>query len=486
VVTINLDVRARGEILNNFDLDRGPDPSGELLYPTPLSDPAGQTLSRADIRFRTDLGFFLPSGGLSAKIRIDALDGMSLGSAPLDVPAGTTGQDPDSAVLRVKRAYIEALTPIGLLTVGRTGSQFGMGLVANSGDCVECDSGDAADRIAFALPFLDHIWAVAYDFSSTGPNVPSRSGLRVIDIDPNVWVHTISAAILRYRTDWALARRSAADKFTFDYGAAFSHRWQKSDIPSTYVPVASPVELDSSQVVARGYTATLFDGWVRLVGPGVRVEAEGAVVGGSVDQPSLVPGFQYKDPVTFLQWGIALKSAFGDKAGWFSLGMDGGYASGDSAPGFGAFPKAGERVTVAGEIDGPQASPPYDNTVQNFRFHPDYVVDRILFKEIIGTVTDAFYLTPHASVVFARFGKSSVGASIAGIASFAVEPTSTPSGERPLGIEIDPTIYYRNEVGFESAIEQATLIPLSGLDNPRLDLTARPAQLWRLRISFQY
>ena len=37
-----------------------------------------------------------------------------------------------------------------------------------------------------------------------------------------------------------------------------------------------------------------------------------------------------------------------------------------------------------------------DNRIDNFRFHSDYRVDRILFREIIGTVTDAMYAKPHA------------------------------------------------------------------------------------------
>ena len=50
---------------------------------------------------------------------------------------------------------------------------------------------------------------------------------------------------------------------------------------------------------------------------------------------------------------------------------------------------------MAGQLDGPQANLPRDHTVDNFRFHPDYHIDQILFREIIGTVTDAIYVRPH-------------------------------------------------------------------------------------------
>jgi len=238
IVEAHAQFRVRGEILDNLDLDRGPTPSGDLFYPVPLSDPKGQILTRADMRVRTDFGFFLPSGGLSLKIRLDAFDGMALGSAPIGIPSASTTQDPSKSVIRVKRAYGEALTPFGLLMVGRMGNNFGLGILANSGDCADCDSGDSADRVAFITPLFGHIWAVAYDLSSTGPFVPDKAGTRVIDVDPTVWVNTITTAVMRYNPDWAIDRRSHAGKATFNYGAYLSHRWQKNDVPATYLVAA--------------------------------------------------------------------------------------------------------------------------------------------------------------------------------------------------------------------------------------------------------
>ena len=52
---------------------------------------------------------------------------------------------------------------------------------------------------------------------------------------------------------------------------------------------------------------------------------------------------------------------------------------------------------MPGQFDGPQANLPRDRTVDNFRFHPDYHIDQILFREIIGTITDAIYIRPHAA-----------------------------------------------------------------------------------------
>jgi len=476
----------RGEIMSDFDLSRGPTPSGDTFYPVPLSDPTGHVLTRADMRIRTDIGFFLPSGGLSLKIRLDAFDGMALGSAPVGIPSASTSQDPAATVIKVKRAYAEALTPFGLLMVGRMGNQFGLGMLANSGDCVDCDSGDGADRVAFVSPILGHLVAVAYDLTSSGPFVPDKPGTRVIDIDPSVFVNTITVAVERYHTDWSVHRRAKARKATFDYGAAVSHRWQKNDIPATYLPTATPIAINAAQVVSRGFTATSVDLWLRLAGPGYRIEGEGAYIHGQVDQPSLIPGVQYKNPVTSDQLGFAIENDLGDAAGVYAFGVDGGFASGDPGPGLGAFPKVGAPPPVAGDLDGAKANPPIDNTVNNFRFNPDYRIDQILFREIIGTVTSAFYFRPHVRVTPIRFAKGELELALAGVASFAVYPSQTPSGDRGLGVELDPSITYRSDVGFEAALEQGTLIPLSGLDNVALHLPAKPAQMWRLRLNYRF
>ena len=129
--------------------------------------------------------------------------------------------------------------------------------------------------------------------------------------------------------------------------------------------------------------------------------------------------------------------------------------------------------------------PPYDTQVDNFRFHPDYRVDRILFREIIGTVTDAFYLRPHARVRIADLGPTArLRASLVGIFSWANYASSTPGGERPLGIEIDPTLEYHTDAGFAVRLEYAVLFPLGGLDNPRLGLSAKTAQILRVHLAY--
>ncbi|MBI2892429.1 MAG: TIGR04551 family protein [Deltaproteobacteria bacterium] len=478
-------LRLRGQVLYNLDLDRGFGPSGEPLFPVPVSDPAAQAIAFADMRLRTDLRVYPPFGGLAVKVRFDLLDDLVLGSTPEGVPAASTRQASPPAVLRLERAYGEALTPLGILAAGRMGSHWGLGIASNGGDCADCDRGDSADRIAFITPIAGLLWAAAWDFSATGPVARSRSG-RAIDIEPADDVRTVTFAALRWRDDLARARRRHAGKATFEYGAYASFRWQDREIAAATLAVSHPTPIDRAQVVARGYHATAAGGWARLTLPGLRIEVEPAVVLARVDQPSLIPGVLMRGGVTSTQIGAALESEIGRPESAFGAGLDAGFASGDPAYGFGAFPRSGERPPLEGDLDGPQAMPPFDDRIDNFRFHPDYRVDRILFREIIGAVTDAIYVRPHVRWRAPRIGSGELVASLAAIGSLAVEARSTPGGRQPLGIELDPTLVYQSRDGFAIAAEYAVLFPLAGLDNPERDLAARPAQLARLRLGYVY
>ena len=478
--------RGRGESLTNLDLDRGVGPSGDPLFAVPLDDPRAQTLYQADMRMRADVSVYAPGGVVAIHTRLDVLDNLTLGSTPDDIPSATVGQRALDNALHLRRAWAEALTPFGLFTLGRQANTWGLGLLANGGDCNDCDGGDVADRVAFATPLLEHVWALSFDISATGPLGRRASGFRAVDLTPTDDVRTLTLAWLRWHSDAARLRRHVAGRTTVEYGAYLSHRWQEGDVPASYLPASVPVTPSASQVVPRGLSAVATDVWLRVENRDVRVEFEAAFLYSRIAQASLVPGVLLRDPVTATQFGAALETDFLPRDSAFTFGFDAGFASGDSAPGFGAFPRALQASPQPGDLDGPQATLPYDTTVDNFRFHPDYRIDRILFREIVGRVTDAFYFRPHLRVRLFDAPFGALSATLFGVTSFAVEPSSTPGGDRPLGVEVDPALTYQTHEGFVAALEYAALFPLSGLDNPALGLGASPAQLLRLRLQMLY
>jgi uncharacterized protein (TIGR04551 family) len=478
--------RVRGEMLNDLDLDRGLTPSGQPLFPVDLANPSNKTLYYWDMRLRTDLSVYAPGGTMAVKARIDVLDNVTLGSDAAGIPSASTRYEQGPRTFRIKWAYGEVLTPIGLFAAGRMGNNWGMGMLANSGDCLDCDTGDAADRLAWIAPMFGHILALAYDFSATEVTAPVAGGLTYVDVEPSADVRTVTAAFLRYHDDLALARRRRAGKTSLEYGAYVSHRWQQYDVPATYLPTDQAVPITASQVMFRGYNATAFDVWARVTSRFLHVEAEGAYLNATADQASLVPGALYNEPVTSNQFGAALQSEIAEPDGVVGGGLDVGFASGDNSPGFGAFVPIGAPLAKPGDLTGAKADPPYDTHVDNFQFSPDFHIDRILFREIIGTVTGAGYLRPHARWTFARLGNGGFQADIAGVASMAAYAISTPGGKLPLGVEIDPTLGYSNGDGFFLALEYGILFPLAGLDNPVEHLDAKPAQLARVRINYVF
>jgi hypothetical protein len=99
-------------------------------------------------------------------------------------------------------------------------------------------------------------------------------------------------------------------------------------------------------------------------------------------------------------------------------------------------------------------------------------------------VTDAAYVRPHVAMRLADLGHAWLDASVAVIASWAMEPTSTPSGARALGYEIDPSLAYVTRDGFRAALEHAVFVPGAAFDSA--DGSARAAQLVRVRLAYVF
>src|SRR5439155_22260591 len=106
------------------------------------------------------------------------------------------------------------------------GSHWGLGLLSHGGDCLDCNHGDAADRIAFVTPLFGHLVAAAYDFSAVGPLSVRPDATRSLVLEPAANVHSISFAVMNPRTPLAIERRRRASKTTVEYGALGSYRWQ--------------------------------------------------------------------------------------------------------------------------------------------------------------------------------------------------------------------------------------------------------------------
>ena len=493
-------LRARGGLYVNHDLDRGGTATtGEPIFPIPPS--GGQVVGGLDMRLRLDVGIHI-GDVVSVHARVDALDNLLLGSTPEGFPRtrwtptvwATTGQEPPAAgvnafadSIRLKRAYGRVLTPVGLFTVGRMGlPRWGLGVVAAGADGLDDDFDDDVDRIAFVTRFREHFVGVSFDLNSIGPTSASSSGTstrRAVDLEFRDNVYTLSAVLGRDTPRHAIQRRARAGKATFDYGLYATYRWQRAEFPA-FTLLGLPGEDESwttEDAVRRDLKALALDLWFRLHVGRVRLEIEGAYLRSRVGNASLDAGIDIP-PITSSQAGGAFQAQVTAVPGALDVQVEVGLASGDDAPGLGVAPPLDQYSSQVGDLDGPQFHVDDDLTINNFRFHPNKVVDVVFWRQIVGAVTDAAYvraeLTWHASPRF--------DLTLAGIPSVAIRPKSTPNQQAFYGAEIDLHTRWNPVAGFQVWGDLGLFLPGHALDNPQQKLRAKPAFGAHLTVAFEY
>ena len=517
-------LRLRSDLFDNFDLHRGPDTStpAYYLFPRPLRDADDRgTLTSDNMRLRME-----PTINVSEQIRvlsqIDMLDNIVLGSTPQGVftrsdgvqfPFDATGQavpvagvNSDVNSISVKRAWAEVQTPVGLLSFGRMPSSWGLGILTNAGSGIDDDLGDSVDRLQFALtpiktPIGSLVIVPMYEILATGvtsSDLRSSYGIgQDFDRDPNDDAKQIGLKIVRVDTEEEMKRKWERGEGSVNFGAMYMYKSQQYEFPvwvnggapgGTGLPPTTPpstgLPSDGStgandqvgQAVRRDASAHTVDVWWKYQSKRFRLESEFAGIFGSIGnaqgQTIAQPGPLGLGPVLLRQFGGATQAFWNlDK---FTIGGEAGFASGDPSPGFGY--RTGRNCTLQasgnvgctplpkGAFDGLQFSPTDTSPdITNFRFNPAYRVDMILFREIIGGVTDAWYLKPTVRYELLE----GLSAQLSVIYSQAMYANSTPSTtNKPLGLEFDLGVNYQSDDGFIAWLNYGMLQPLPGLEYP--------------------
>jgi uncharacterized protein (TIGR04551 family) len=489
--------RFRTDLLSSFDLGRGADPQGFFLFPRPTRSPdESGTLTNVNARLRLD-----PTLNVSEEIRVhaqvDVLDNIVLGSNPdvlfqsgaMPVPLGSRSQVPpsdgfnaDRDSVRVKRAWAEVETPVGLLTFGRQPATWGLGILDNPGDGLDDDFGDNVDRIQFAIPLrstpIGPITIIPiYDLVSTGLTTADLRNARgigqPIDADQSDDATALGFKVVRVDTADERDEKLERGRGSVNYGVYYSYRTQGYAFPafeSGLVPGVSGAQPagDVGPAVRRSASAHLFDLWSRYQTKAWRFELEATGIIGEISNaagvvPSTTPGETFTPepafgPVAIRQFGAVLQADRSLGSGRWRLGGEMGIASGDRAPGLGNHPERG--IATPGSIDGRQFGL-NDRAFRNFRFNPAYRVDLILWREILGQVTDAWYLKPTVRYSFI----DGLDATASLVYSQAVYETSTPSGRhKPLGLEGNVGMSYTSDDGFVAWLDYGVLQPLDGFN----------------------
>jgi uncharacterized protein (TIGR04551 family) len=487
--------RSRMNILSRCDLgtfvpaDRsGPFVGGTSGCPVPTSyhnaenfgkDSADRPTTHfwGDMRLRLD-----PTINVTEDIRIkgqvDILDNIVLGSATGLYPSpsypysflSVTQYYNEAGYLHVKRAWAEIDTAIGEIRFGRMPINFGLGLLYNSANEITNDYGDNVDGLMFATQIWGHYLIPGFFMSSTGisqrgggmgslgdngqPFQSNEWGQRY-DMDPSDNTYNFVLSFAKKDKAADIKALLADNRWVLNYGVMGTYRFQVND---------RIIDATSKQLVLqnRNSNAGFLSLWADYYWEKLHVEGEAVGVVGQIGNSFGLWGpaeAARSDSLSILQAGVAIKSRYGFMSDKLGVGLDAGWASGDSAYGMGARPGIHKNVKK-GDADGQQFGGT-DTNITNYRFNPGYQIDMLLFREIIGTVTDAFYLKPHIAYDFTK----SLGVRLDVISSFTNYAKSAPGQSHILGLEFDGSLYYQSEQGVFARMQYGFLIPFAGLNN---------------------
>ncbi len=478
--------------------------------PTPCSN---NTQAGANMRFRLNPELHI-SDNLRIMSQIDMLDNLVLGSTPegyYNLPSAsgyvaqghggytplgaftTTQWAPVAGVnsttnsITVKRVWGEFMTPVGMLRFGRMPSQWGLGMVANSGDGYDSDWQSTADRIMFVtgLKKYDLYFSGMWDFAASGATSASfaQQQGQPYDLGQLDAVNQWGLVAVRKR-DAELQRLDLAKgNPVFNGGAYVIYRNQflsndqgGAGTDSNAASLGASSSNVSQGQSRRGAWAVIPDLWVQFLYKKFRFEAEGAMIYGNIESIVNSPGtpaYGYtnqtnpSDPGYHVrQFGVATQSEFRAIEDRLRIQFGFGWASGDS--GLNSLAPSPEGLPVK-YIPG-------DRTYSEFSFHPDYRIDLILFRNILSRIEGAYYFRPSVEYDFTRDKNGQkLGGGAAVIWSRASEFIQTPGHARDLGVELDGKVYfqsrdgtlndnYEKKGGFYTQLEYGVLFPLQGLN----------------------
>ncbi len=465
------------------------------------------TQAGANMRFRLNPELHI-SDNLRVMSQIDLLDNLVLGSTPegyANQPSKSGGYEvvarggytplgafsstqwaPQAGVnstkdsIIVKRVWAEYTTPVGVLRFGRMPSHWGLGILANSGDGYDSDWQSTADRLMFVtgIKKYDVYFAAAWDFANEGAisaKVNEQQG-QAYDIaqkdDVNQWVF----AAQRRRSPDLQKLELAKGQFVLNGGAYFVYRSQELDNLTTANDKGSSIGQPSDNVkqgyIRRHAEAFIPDLWVQFLYEKFRFEAEAVLVAGSIENTSRTTeetdtknDFDPKNNGwKIAQFGLAMESDYKALEDKLKVGLGFGYATGDK-----------DVESLAPAPQGLQPQLTTDRNFTTFRFHPDYRVDMILFRNLLTRVQGAYYLRPNVSYDFTRDKNGQrIGGQAALIWSRASEFIQTPGHQSDLGLELNFGLYYQAKDGtlnddpdkfggFFTSLQYGVLFPLGGL-----------------------
>ena len=217
----------------------------------------------------------------------------------------------------------------------------------------------------------------------------------------------------------------------------------------------------------------------------LRLEVEAAALYGDVDELQRFDELEdtAKD---FRGFGGALEVEY-TMPGW-RFGLDFGFATGDD----GRYLGVNDGQNVVEPDDGlyeDNENVRNNRVVTSFWFHRDYRLDLILFRQILGAVTNTVYVKPWVEGTLLDTGETRLTASFDLLYAAAANPQGTPGRGSHYGVELDADVTLEMPYGFDASLTAGVLLPLDALDG-RDELghrvAAEPAFALRGLLSWRY
>jgi len=342
-----------------------------------------------------------------------------------------------------------------------------------------------------------HQVAAAWDLGAQGPTTQQLtlgrndpSGYQY-DLAQNDDVLQLMASISKIDTAVDLREKLDRGDVVVNYGLQLVYRNQgyavdPVDPPQTssQVPATGPQPTSPDRLPQARYLGALTftpDVWFKLYYKALTVEVEGIGIFGRIDRPGALAADDQK--LTIRQFGWVAASELRLYRDSFFVGLETGGASGDQAEEPGQYLNYRWRFVQ---------QPHGDHKLADFHFSPDYHVDQIFFRHIMGTVTNAVYVKPQTAYWFDLGNNRSLGLQGSVIYSMAQVPVSTPGNNLTYGLETDVGAGYRNTgEGFYAGFLWGVFWPLGALDrgaawNSDQRMDASVAQILRIYMGVKF
>ncbi len=489
--------------------------SGPVM-PRPGSCTGGlQTTANMRLRLQPEIH---PTENVVIHSQIDLLDNLVLGSTPEGYYGGLA-QTPTGYVLNtrspwapitgfsstqiaptpgfngivesiaVRRAWAEVTNnSLGQIRFGRMPSHWGLGILANAGNGYDSDYQSTNDRIMYAarLRSLGVFLAAMWDFPSIGATSANRLNEpgqgQPYDLSTNDDVHQWIIALGRRMDPDAMRAAMARSEWVVNGGLYGVYRSQfMSGEHNAAVGLNGAGSMGSTaygtQLNWRGAQAFIGDLWLQVLRSNFRFEMEAVYIRGglmSIDVAPTPSDLRY----TISQFGAAAEGEVRLLNNRLSIEFRTGYASGDpDMEGLNFF-------------NGLTPQFRNDRFLSLFRFHPDYRIDLIFWRQIMRQFSGAYYFRPSVQYNFIQEPNGDLLYARADIIySRASEFMQTRGNDSNLGIELNGTIAYQSNhyrrdgteparaaPGFYAMIQYGIFFPLGGLGPTSVERSGGPLQ----------